>query len=115
LFWHFFATSHGKGVVDGVGGIIKRLVYMAILSGHKCKSAADFIRIGQSKTTAIELVEIKQHQIDHSKMQLENIFQSVKSVPETKKIHSIKTLLNNSIELKYYSNSKNAKKYRFSI
>ncbi len=101
--------------MDGVGGSIKRLVYMAILSGQQCKSAADFVRIGQSKTTAIQLVEMEQHQIDHSRMQLENIFQSVKSVPETKKTHSVKTLSNNSIELKYYSNSKNAKKYRFSI
>ena len=24
--WHFFATSHGKGCVDGVGGTIKRHV-----------------------------------------------------------------------------------------
>ena len=22
--WHFFATSHGKGVVDGLGGSVKR-------------------------------------------------------------------------------------------
>lgn len=115
MFWHFFATSHGKGVVDGVGGTIKRLVYMAILGGQRCNSAADFVRIGKSKTTAIELVELKQHQIDHCKMQLENIFQSVKSVPETKKIHLIETMPNNSIRLKYYSNSNNTKNYHFSI
>lgn len=24
--WNYFATSHGKGVVDGIGGTIKRLV-----------------------------------------------------------------------------------------
>jgi hypothetical protein len=23
--WHFFATSHGKGPCDGVGGTVKRL------------------------------------------------------------------------------------------
>ena len=22
--WNFFATSHGKGIVDGVGGTVKR-------------------------------------------------------------------------------------------
>ena len=88
---------------------------MAILCGHQCKSAVDFVRVSQPKAAAIELAEMEQHRIDHSKAQLESIFQSVKSVPETKKIHSIKTLSNNSIELKYYSNSKNAKKFRFSI
>ena len=25
--WHFFATSHGKGAVDGVGGTVKRTVH----------------------------------------------------------------------------------------
>ena len=29
--WHFFATSHGKGPCDGVGGTIKRLAARASL------------------------------------------------------------------------------------
>ncbi|CAF4135314.1 unnamed protein product [Adineta steineri] len=115
LFWHFFATAHGKGVVDGVGGTLKRVIYLAILGGQLCKSAADFVRIGQSKTTAIEIVEIEKYKIDDCKAELENLFQSLKPVPETKKIHSIKALTNNLIEYKYYSNSTNSKKYRFSV
>ena len=27
LQWNFFATSHGKGVVDGIGGAVKRSVW----------------------------------------------------------------------------------------
>ena len=27
LSWNFFATSHGKGDVDGIGGTIKRTVW----------------------------------------------------------------------------------------
>ena len=30
--WNFLATSHGKGVVDGVGGTIKRLVWKALIA-----------------------------------------------------------------------------------
>ena len=101
--------------MDGIGSAVKCLAYSAILSGQQCKSAADFIRIAQSKTTAIEIIEIEQYRIDHCKAQLENIFQSLKSVPGTKKIHSVKTLTNNSIEYKYYSNSTNTKNYHFSI
>ncbi len=26
LSWNFFATSHGKGVVDAIGGVVKRIV-----------------------------------------------------------------------------------------
>ena len=29
--WHFFATSHGKGPCDGVGGTVKRLAARASL------------------------------------------------------------------------------------
>ncbi|CAF1573778.1 unnamed protein product [Adineta ricciae] len=115
LSWHFFATTHGKGVVDGIGGSLKRLVYLAILSGLQCKSAADFVKIGRSKTAIISIDEIEQHEIDDSKTQLEHIFKSVKPVPETKKIHSIKAIGDNIVEYKYYSNSKHSKKYRFSI
>ena len=30
--WNFFATSHGKGVVDGIGGTIKRAVWRRVKS-----------------------------------------------------------------------------------
>ena len=30
--WNFFATSHGKGVVDGIGGTVKRAVWRHIRS-----------------------------------------------------------------------------------
>jgi hypothetical protein len=32
--WHFFATSHGKGPCDGIGGTIKRLPRRASLQGE---------------------------------------------------------------------------------
>ncbi|CAF1300842.1 unnamed protein product [Rotaria socialis] len=37
MSWHFFAISHGKGVVDGIGGVVKRLVWSAILGGEMCR------------------------------------------------------------------------------
>ncbi|CAF1100880.1 unnamed protein product [Didymodactylos carnosus] len=47
LSWHFFATSHGKGAVDGIGGVVKRLVCSA---GEVCRSAEDFIELAKKKT-----------------------------------------------------------------
>ena len=32
LSWSFFATDHGKGVVDGIGGTLKRDVHKAALA-----------------------------------------------------------------------------------
>ena len=111
----FFATSHGKGVVDGIGGYIKRLVYRSILSGQRYTSATDFINIGRSKANTVELYEIEQYQIDNAKKQLEPIFQSLKSIAETKKIHYVNFLSNNSIQRKYYSNSPTKKIHQFEV
>ncbi len=32
--WHFFASSHGKGVIDGIGGTVKRSVWCAVRGGN---------------------------------------------------------------------------------
>ena len=34
LTWNFFATSHGKGVVDGLGGTVKRAVWRLLEVVH---------------------------------------------------------------------------------
>ena len=34
LKWNFFATSHGKGAVDGIGETIKRSVWREVRNGH---------------------------------------------------------------------------------
>ena len=31
--WHFFATSHGKGIIDGIGRTVKRSVWRAVRNG----------------------------------------------------------------------------------
>ena len=33
--WHFFATAHGKGPCDGIGGSLKRLAARASLQRHQ--------------------------------------------------------------------------------
>ena len=44
--WKYFSTSHGKGVVDGIGGRAKSLVRSAVMSKQKSvpivQSASDF-------------------------------------------------------------------------
>ena len=43
--WSYFASFHGKGVVDGIGGTLKRLVWMENMAGVRCSSAKDFVDI----------------------------------------------------------------------
>ncbi|CAF1301997.1 unnamed protein product [Didymodactylos carnosus] len=103
LSWNFFATSHGKGVVDGLGGTVKRLVWSAALADDNCKSAKDFVTLAQQKTKKIIITEITKNAIDNSKLKLENIFKVAKSVPETLKTHSVKVIDNKTLDCRYYS------------
>ncbi|CAF1395943.1 unnamed protein product, partial [Didymodactylos carnosus] len=98
LTWNFFATSHGKGVVDGIGRTVKCLVWGAVLAGQTCRSAEDFVRIAKQKTNKITLIELTKNDIDASKNKLQNIFAVVKAVSETLKTHCIKVIDNKAIE-----------------
>ncbi|CAF4960704.1 unnamed protein product, partial [Rotaria socialis] len=98
LRWNFFATSHGKGVVDGIVGVVKRLVWSAILAGDVCRSVEDFIKLARKKTDKIIVTEIKIDEIQKSKIKLENIFKTAKSVPEPQKMHYVKVVNENELE-----------------
>ncbi|CAM4792277.1 unnamed protein product [Rotaria magnacalcarata] len=81
LSWHFFATSHAKGVVDGIGGTVKRLVWQQILTKkEKCEKAVDFVNIAKSKTKVIIIDEITQEDIDKSTSELHSFFSNTASV-----------------------------------
>ena len=41
LTWNFFAISHEKGVVDGLGGTVKRAVWRHVRSGQVHRTTAE--------------------------------------------------------------------------
>ncbi len=49
--WKYFSTSHGKGVVDAIGGNAKSMVKMQLKSksaeGKTVNSAKDFIKLAE--------------------------------------------------------------------
>ena len=60
--------SHGKRVVDAIGGIVKRMVWQEIMTKKQCCSATDFARIAKTKTKTIILNEISQ--TDHRRSEV---------------------------------------------
>ncbi|CAF3102305.1 unnamed protein product [Rotaria sp. Silwood2] len=113
LSWSFFATSHGKGVVDGIGGIIKRIVWKEIMTKKQCKTASDFVLLAKSKTNTIILHEITQAAIDASEQKLQQIFNDTKSVRDTQKLHHVTVVGEDIIECRLYSESTCCWKVRF--
>ncbi|CAF1523338.1 unnamed protein product, partial [Didymodactylos carnosus] len=107
LMWHFFATNHGKGVVDGLGGTVKGTVYGEIMAGkHQCKNGKDFTKIAQAKMPNIILCEITTTEIAKSETPFKQLFSKTKPVNKTLQIHCVKAVKKDVIEYCYYSNSK---------
>ena len=64
--WHFFATSHGKGPCDGVGGTVKRLAARASLQrpyNDQILIPHQLFEFGQTEIKAINFyyVTVEQH------------------------------------------------------
>ena len=102
LSWNFFATSHGKGVVDAIGGTVKRLVLQEIMTKKQCKSAAEFEFLAKSKTKTIILHEITQAAIDASEQKLQHLFNETKSVRDTHKVHHLTVVREDVIQCRLY-------------
>jgi hypothetical protein len=105
LSWNFFATSHGKGVVDAIGGTVKRMVWQEIMAKKQCRSATDFVRIAKTKTNTIILDEISQTEIDAAKLKLQQLFAKTKSVKDTQKLHNVIAIRPDVIECRMYGDA----------
>jgi hypothetical protein len=105
--WNYFASSHGKGVVDGVGGTLKRPVWLEIMAGKRFSSAADFVKICQKKIKTISTILIRQAQSDRTKSMFENIFMNIIALP------GIQTLHKDVIQYARYTKSENQYVFRF--
>ena len=59
LKWNFFATSHGKGAIDGVGGTLKRIVYTYVKARQGLvKSAQDFVDVIASSQSSVQAIHV---------------------------------------------------------
>lgn len=91
--WSFFATSHGKGVVDGVGGGVKRAVWTAVSTKKSNKSgqcrgifdtASKFC-----KSVTVTLCSKEDISKTGKVVCLEKCFKEAKAITGTKRMHCI--------------------------
>jgi hypothetical protein len=111
--WNYFASSHGKGVVDSIGGTLKRLVWMEILAGVHCSSAQDFVDICRQKTKTIIVGLVQQAQFDVTLITLEKTFEKLAAVPDIQQQHYINVLHKDVIEYALYATRKEKYVFRF--
>lgn len=108
--WHFFATAHGKGPCDGIGGTVKRMAARASLQ----------LPVDQQITTSYELYQwasqpntlpnitakfssLKDY--NDATEALNDRFNRTTTIKGTQKLHCIIPNDNGSLILKHYSNS----------
>lgn len=89
LRWNFYAPMHGKSVVDGIGGSVKRFVRSKILAQDLLiKSAEDFVNTAQDMKTNVLLLSSADIKQKNEEIGLASIVKRSKNIKEIKKMHS---------------------------
>ena len=100
--WHFFATSHGKGAVDRVGGEVKR-------------RATEFVKVVEKKVHQIRVKHIPNEVIENIKGKFDKRWLHITAVPGTQKMHCVKVNDVHQIAYARYSASVDWSEHDFSI
>ena len=107
LEWNLFTTSHGKGVVDGICGTVKRSVWWQVRAGKEnVTSALKFSEIAIHRNPGIHIKYIPSDSIKTQTLEITSRWQKTKAVPNTQKIHCIKPFDSNFVFFSETSNSK---------
>ena len=115
--YNFFATSHGKGAVDGVGGSVKRQVLSEVMSKRVViKTSVDYAATAQKVCNKINIIHIKKEAVEAEKIkQDEGCFnKSVRTLPGIRRYHHLAVTSANHVEARLYKGcSGSAVKHRF--
>lgn len=104
--WHFFATSHGKGPCDGIGGTLKRLATKASLQRtheNHILSAKGLYEWARKNISVMhyEFCSISDYNCKY--LSLEKKKAKLRAVEGTQSFHSFIPLNENLIKVKRYS------------
>ncbi|XP_055841543.1 uncharacterized protein LOC129908803 isoform X1 [Episyrphus balteatus] len=91
IYWKYFASSHGKKNIDGIGGNIKRLVRQYTMNQDKnvtVQSAKDFSELSSELVPETRVIYIPSSEIAET-ITTEEPWDNVKAVPEISNIHWI--------------------------
>ena len=92
--WQYFATSHGKGPNDALGGNVKRIVHRQMMSKSTfVNDAASFAMALQNGTDNIKVSTVTQGHIDNICQLLHTSFlwENLKPIPGTINVHQLIT------------------------
>ena len=89
---NFFATSHGKGAVDGIGGTVKPSVWREVRNGHvDVNTAEQYSIVAQQRNRNIHVHFISKTEIEAIDDKLTTVWEGVVTISGTHKYHFFET------------------------
>lgn len=104
--WHFFATSHGKGPCDAIGGTVKRLASKASLQRpffNQITNAKQLYDWANSCHSAINYIFCSTEEYEVHFKQFTARTKKIKTISGTQSFHAYIPKSKNQIETKVYS------------
>ena len=89
--WNYFATSHGKGPVDGIGGSVKRQVWNAVRSRKALVNDALSFCSTAKQVSNVNVVHISNDIVDsaNSKLDTSRLFDDAPAIKGIKTFHCV--------------------------
>lgn len=90
MTWSFLATSHGKGSVDAVGGVVKNVVHRRVIAQDLIvNNAHDFcsLAIKHVDNNKIKVIYVEADEMNTSRLMLEERLKSSPPIPNIQKLH----------------------------
>ena len=88
--WSFFGTAHGKGPVDGVGGMVKRAVWRRVLQGQAVvHDAVEFVSVAQEACPGVNILHVPSSDIEVVRQELDKLWaeKEVCAIPQLRAHH----------------------------
>ncbi|GFQ94994.1 retrovirus-related Pol polyprotein from transposon TNT 1-94 [Trichonephila clavata] len=87
LEWNFFAASHGKGAVDGIGGSVKRSVWIVVkFRKNIVNSALEFYDLARSLSKNIFFIFVET-EVKEKMVMLDDKWEGLKNIPGIQSKH----------------------------
>lgn len=97
--WELFATSHGKGAVDGIGGTIKRKVFASVKSREfVINNPVMYYEVAKVKSPVINVLYVSTERIDTGRANLDDIWTHTNLVPGTHTLHHVGVIRHGVVE-----------------
>ncbi len=113
--WHFFATSHGKGPCDGVGGTVKRLAARASLQrpyNEQIMTPRQLYDFAVENISAVHFHYCSKEEREEESKELEMRFELAHTIQGTQKLHAFVPISQSTLEVKMFSKSADKKEVR---